>query len=92
MVVCRVAQDNKARANNASLLTGRTKSQLSPTYMGRMKPNSTKFAVELFSLQGKTPEGIVFTNQIQTEWVCYNYFALIVCEQIKGAPSCDQCK
>ena len=33
------------------------------------------------------PEGEVITNQIQTEWVCYNCFKLIVHEWIKGPPS-----
>ena len=29
----------------------------------------------------------MFKNQIQTEWLCYNCFVLIVREQIKGTPS-----
>ena len=29
--------------------------------------------------------GIVFTNQIQIEWVCYNCF--VACERIKSTPS-----
>ena len=31
------------------------------------------------------PEGGVFTNQIQIEWVCYNCF--VACERIKSTPS-----
>ena len=34
------------------------------------------------------PEGGVFTNQIQTKWMCYNYFVLWCVSRSKASLAC----
>jgi len=54
MVVCRAAQENGARTNVVSILTGPTKSRFSHVRSSVIPyPNGTKFTVELASTQGK---------------------------------------
>ena len=53
-VVCRAAQENGARANVVSILTGTTKSRFSRIRSSVIPyPNGTKFTVELASTQGR---------------------------------------
>ena len=52
-VVCRVTQENGARANGMSILTGTTKFRFSWICSSVMAyPNGTKFTVELASMKG----------------------------------------
>ena len=46
--------------------------------------NSFNTSMNLYLICKFNAWGGEFINQIQTEWVCYNYFVSIVCEQIKG--------
>ena len=53
-VVCRAAQENGARANRVSILTGTIKSQFSRICSSvTAYPNGTKFTVELASMKGR---------------------------------------
>jgi len=54
MVVCRAAQENGARANGVSILTGTTKSRFLRICSSVIPhPNGTKFTMELASTQGR---------------------------------------
>jgi len=53
-VVCRAAQENGARANGVSILTGTTKSRFSRICRSVIAyPNGTTFIVELASMKGR---------------------------------------
>ena len=53
-VVCRAAQENRARANGVSILTGTTKSRVSRICSSVMAYlNGVKFTVELAVMKGR---------------------------------------